>query len=579
MNKKIFIDNIKAANKEIPCDLVIKNISVIDVFQCSSFICDVAIKNGFIVGLGDYSGNIEVNGTGKFICPGLIDSHAHIESSMLTPNEYYKTALLHGVTSLIADPHEIANVLGQAGIKFMIDSAQNIPFDFYFMLPSCVPSTPFENSGAVLTSSDLKDFYSNSKVLGLAEVMDYPSVANCNDDMINKLYDAISNNSIIDGHGAGLNSHSINVYSTANIKTDHECATYEQLIDRIRRGIYVLMREGTVAKNLNELIKGASIFNSRRICLCTDDKHIDDLAHNGSIDTSIKMCIEAGLAPEIAIQMATLNAAECYNLKNKGAIAPSYVADFLILDSLEEFKINSVYKNGKLVVSNNILINDVKYSNVYPSLSNSIKLPTLTKDTLKIDVKNKSILNVIELIPNKLESNHLKLDISKLNFDDEFISLTTTDNLLKIAVIERHKNTGNVGVGVLKGLNFKSGAIATTIAHDSHNLIVCGTNDADMLFAVEELKKINGGIIIVKDGTVLASVSLEIGGIITARNSDDVISDLDKLHDALKIIAPDITFNPFLTLSFLSLPVIPDIKITDKGLFDVKNFNFIDVCE
>ena len=579
MNKKIFIDNIKAANKEIPCDLVIKNISVIDVFQCSSFICDVAIKNGFIVGLGDYSGNIEVNGTGKFICPGLIDSHAHIESSMLTPNEYYKTALLHGVTSLIADPHEIANVLGQAGIKFMIDSAQNIPFDFYFMLPSCVPSTPFENSGAVLTSSDLKDFYSNSKVLGLAEVMDYPSVANCNDDMINKLYDAISNNSIIDGHGAGLNSHSINVYSTANIKTDHECATYEQLIDRIRRGIYVLMREGTVAKNLNELIKGASIFNSRRICLCTDDKHIDDLAKNGSIDTSIKMCIEAGLAPEIAIQMATLNAAECYKLKNKGAIAPSYVADFLILDSLEEFKINSVYKNGKLVVSNNILINDVKYSNVYPSLSNYIKLPTLTKDTLKIDVKNKSILNVIELIPNKLESNHLKLDISKLNFDDEFISLTTPDNLLKIAVIERHKNTGNVGVGVLKGLNLKSGAIATTIAHDSHNLIVCGTNDADMLFAVEELKKINGGIIIVKDGTVLASVSLEIGGIITARNSDDVISDLDKLHDALKIIAPDITFNPFLTLSFLSLPVIPDIKITDKGLFDVKNFNFIDVCE
>lgn len=579
MNKKIFIDNIKAANKEISCDLVIKNISVVDVFQCSSFICDVAIKNGFIVGLGDYSGSIEVNGTGKFICPGLIDSHAHIESSMLTPNEYYKTALLHGVTSLIADPHEIANVLGQAGIKFMIDSAQNIPFDFYFMLPSCVPSTPFENSGAVLTSSDLKDFYSNSKVLGLAEVMDYPSVANCNDDMINKLYDAISDNSIIDGHGAGLNSHSINVYSTANIKTDHECATYEQLIDRIRRGIYVLMREGTVAKNLNELIKGASIFNSRRICLCTDDKHIDDLAHNGSIDTSIKMCIKGGLAPEIAIQMATLNAAECYNLKNKGAIAPSYVADFLILDSLEEFKINSVYKNGKLVVSNNILINDVKYSNVYPSLSNYIKLPTLTKDTLKIDVKNKSILNVIELIPNKLESNHLKLDISKLNFDDEFISLTTTDNLLKIAVIERHKNTGNVGVGVLKGLNFKSGAIATTIAHDSHNLIVCGTNDADMLFAVEELKKINGGIIIVKDGTVLASVSLEIGGIITARNSDDVISDLDKLHDALKIIAPDITFNPFLTLSFLSLPVIPDIKITDKGLFDVKNFNFIDVCE
>ena len=547
MNKKILMDNIKAANKQVPCDLVVKNISVVDVFQCSSFICDVAIKNGFIVGLGDYCGNIEIDGTGKFICPGLIDSHAHIESSMLTPNEYYKTALLHGVTSLIADPHEIANVLGQSGIKFMIDSAKNIPFDFYFMLPSCVPSTPFENSGATLTSSDLKDFYSNSKVLGLAEVMDYPSVSNCNDDMINKLYDAISNNSIIDGHGAGLNTHSINVYSTANIKTDHECATYEQLIDRVRRGIYVLMREGTVAKNLNDLIKGASIFNSRRLCLCTDDKHIDDLAQNGSIDTSIKICIKGGLAPEIAIQMATLNAAECYKLKNKGAIAPSYIADFIILDSLEDFKINSVYKNGKLVVANNR--------------------------------KNKSTLNVIELIPNKLESNHLKLDISTLNLNDEFVSLTTNDDLLKIAVIERHKHTGNVGLGVLKGLNIKAGAIATTIAHDSHNLIVCGTNDSDMLFAIEELKNINGGIVIIKDSKVLASVSLEIGGIITARHSNHVISDLNKLHDALKIIAPDITFNPFLTLSFLSLPVIPDIKITDKGLFDVKNFNFINVCE
>ena len=579
MNKKILMDNIKAANKQVPCDLVVKNISVVDVFQCSSFICDVAIKNGFIVGLGDYCGNIEIDGTGKFICPGLIDSHAHIESSMLTPNEYYKTALLHGVTSLIADPHEIANVLGQSGIKFMIDSAKNIPFDFYFMLPSCVPSMPFENSGATLTSSDLKDFYSNSKVLGLAEVMDYPSVSNCNDDMINKLYDAISNNSIIDGHGAGLNTHSINVYSTANIKTDHECATYEQLIDRVRRGIYVLMREGTVAKNLNDLIKGASIFNSRRLCLCTDDKHIDDLAQNGSIDTSIKICIKGGLAPEIAIQMATLNAAECYKLKNKGAIAPSYIADFIILDSLEDFKINSVYKNGKLVVANNRLIDDTKNYNLCPTLSTSINIPPLTKDILKIDIKNKSTLNVIELIPNKLESNHLKLDISTLNLNDEFVSLTTNDDLLKIAVIERHKHTGNVGLGVLKGLNIKAGAIATTIAHDSHNLIVCGTNDSDMLFAIEELKNINGGIVIIKDSKVLASVSLEIGGIITARHSNHVISDLNKLHDALKIIAPDITFNPFLTLSFLSLPVIPDIKITDKGLFDVKNFNFINVCE
>lgn len=579
MNKKILIDNIKAANKDISCDLVVKNISVVDVFQCTSFICDVAVKNGFIVGLGEYSGENEVDGTAKFICPGLIDAHAHIESSMLTPNEYHKTALLHGVTSLIADPHEIANIMGQAGIEFMINSSKNLPFDFYFMLSSCVPSTPFENSGAILNSEDLKTFYNNSNVLGLAEVMDYPSVSNCNDDMINKLYDAISNNAIIDGHGAGLDTHSVNVYSTANIKTDHECCNYEQLLDRVRRGIYVLMREGTVAKNLKDLLKGASIFNSRRLCLCTDDKHIDDLAKNGSIDTSIKMCIDSGLAPEIAIQMATLNTAECYKLKNKGAIAPSYVADFIILDNLKDFKINSVYKNGKLVVSNNTLINDINNSDLSSKLSNSINLPKLTKDSFKIDIKNKTVLNVIELIPNKLESNHIKIDIDKLNLNDEFKCLTSSDNLLKIAVIERHKNTGNIGLGILKGLNLKSGAIATTISHDSHNLIVCGTNDNDILFAVEELKKINGGVIVVSEGKVLASVSLEIGGIITARTSYEVIDNLNKLHDAIKIIAPDIKFNPFLTLSFLSLPVIPDIKITDKGLFDVKNFHFIDVCE
>lgn len=579
MNKEILIDNIKAANKDIPCDLVVKNISVVDVFQCNSFICDVAIKNGYIVGLGEYSGKEEIDGTGKFICPSLIDSHAHIESSMLTPREYSKTALLHGVTSLIADPHEIVNVIGQAGIEFMINSSKNLPFDFYFMLPSCVPSTPFENSGAVLNSEDLKNYYSDSKVLGLAEVMDYPSVSNCNYDMINKLFDAISNNGIIDGHGAGLNSHSVNVYSTANIKTDHECATYEELVDRVRRGIYVLMREGTVAKNLNDLIKGASIFNSRRLCLCTDDKHIDDLSKNGSIDTSIKMCIKNGLAPEIAIQMATLNAAECYNLKNKGAIAPSYIADFIILDNLEEFKINSVYKNGNLIVKDNKLVIDIADLYSAPTLNNSINLPKLTKDSLKIDIKNKSILNVIELIPNKLESNHLKINIEDLNLKDEFTSCTTKDNLLKITVIERHKNTGNIGLGILKGLDLKSGAIATTIAHDSHNMIICGTNDADMIYAAEELKRINGGIIVVKDGKTLASVSLEIGGIITSRACEEVISDLTKLHDAVKILAPTITFNPFLTLSFLSLPVIPEIKITDKGLFDVRSFNFIPVAE
>lgn len=579
MNKNVLINNIKAASKTMACDLVIKNITVVDVFQNSTFISDIAILGNYIVGIGEYTGVNEIDGTGKYICPGLIDGHAHIESSLLTPKEYYKAALLHGITSMIVDPHEIANVLGIKGIELMVNLSKNIPFDFYFMLPSCVPSTPFENSGAILNSSDLSSLYNNPKVLGLAEVMNSPAVINCEDDMINKLWTALENNTIIDGHGAGFNIDQINAYAAAYIKTDHECHDYHELIDRVRRGMYVLIREGTVAKNLNELVEGASILNSRRLCLCTDDKHIDDLLKYGSIDNSIKMCINKGLMAETAIQMATLNTAECYNLKYKGAIAPGFIADFLILDSLEDFKINSVYKKGKLVVKDNELINIGEDNETEISLPSSINLPAITVDDFKIDIKDKTILNVIDLIPNKLESNHLKINISTLNLDDKFISLTDQKDLLKIAVIERHKALGNIGLGIIHGLKLKAGAIATTVAHDSHNLILCGTNDSDMLVAIDELKRINGGITVVKDGKILASLSLEIAGLITNRKADEVIEDLAKLHHSIDEIAPNIDFNPFLTLSFLSLPVIPSLKITDKGLFDVDNFRFIDVVE
>ena len=578
MNKENFIRSIKASTKEIPCDLVIKNITIVDVFQSSTFTSDVAILDGYVVGIGSYSGKTEIDGTDKYICPGLIDAHAHIESSLLTPNQYYLTTLLHGVTSMIVDPHEIANVLGTKGIDFMLSKSENIPFDFYFMLPSCVPATSFENSGAVLNSKDLNPYYNNNRILGLAEVMDFPSVINYKEDMIEKLWNARESNKTIDGHAAGFTTDLINTYATANITTDHECHTSEELVDKIRRGMYVLIREGTVAKNLNELVKGVSPLNSRRLCLCTDDKHIDDIIKNGTIDTSIKMCINHGILPETAIQMATLNTCECYNIKHKGAIAPGYIADFLILDDLENFTINSVYKNGTLVVKDNKLVNINEYK---PSISNlpcTMNFNKLSINDFKISIKDKEFINVIELIPNKLESNHLKLNIKDLNLDEEFISSSEKD-LLKIAVIERHKNTGNIGLGIIKGLKLKSGAIATTIAHDSHNLIVCGTNDLDMLKAIENLKDINGGISVCKNGKVLASLSLEVGGLITERHVHEVLKELETLHGAIDAIAPSINFNPFLTLSFLSLPVIPSLKITDKGLFNVDKFKFIDVAE
>lgn len=577
MNKETYIKNIKASSKQIPCDLVIKNITVIDVFQNSTFVSDVAIHGKYIVGLGKYSGLNEIDGTGKYICPGLIDGHAHIESSLLTPREYYKTALLHGITSIIVDPHEIANVLGVEGINLMINLSKNIPLDFYFMLPSCVPATPFENSGAILNSSDLKPLYNNEKVLGLAEIMDIQSVINCESDMINKLYDAYKNNVIIDGHGAGFDIDKLNTYATSYIKTDHECHTYDELIERVRRGMYVHIREGTVAKNLKELIKGVSIHNSRKLCLCTDDKHIDDLLKQGSIDNSIRLCIKNGLNPEISIQMATLNPAECYGLKTKGAIAPGYIADFLILDSLHDFKISSVYKNGILVVKNNSLINKTDDS-FEINVKTTINIPNLTKKHFNISLQNKSVINVIEIIPNSLKTNHIKIDVSTLSNQSEFTPCTEKD-LLKIGVIERHNNTKNIGLGVVKGLKLNSGAIATTIAHDSHNLIICGTNDDDMILACNKIKEIGGGIVIVNEGNLISHLKLEIGGLITNRSTEEVINDLSKLHLEIKKLCPSINFNPFLTLSFLSLPVIPEIKITDKGVFDVNNFKFINVAE
>lgn len=575
MNKFNFIEQIKGANKSIPCDLVIKNISIIDVFGQETFISDVGIKNGYIVGIGNYHGNEIIDGTGKYICPGLIDAHAHIESSLTTPAEYCKAALLHGVTSLIADPHEIANVLGLDGIKLMLKLSEGLPFNFFFMLPSCVPATSFENSGAILTSNDLSNLYSNAQVLGLAEVMDFPSVINCEEDMINKIYDAKNLNLRIDGHGAGLNTEALNAYCTANIRTDHECHLKEEVTDRIRRGMYVLIREGTVAKNLKELIKVASIKNSRRLCFCTDDRHIDDLILNGSIDSSIRYAIKAGLNPETAIQMASLNSAECYKLNDLGAIAPGYKADFIILNNLENFQIQSVYKDGQLVVDNDILVeNNIPTPKI--ETTNSLNIKDLSKDKLDITLYNKSIINVIKVIPNKLETIHLREPISSPS--NKFIADIEKD-LLKVTVIERHKGTGNVGVGIINGMELKSGAIATTIAHDSHNLIVVGTNDSDMLFATEKLKEIGGGIIVVENGKVLSSIKLEIGGLITDRPINSIMNDLEELHNSIKKVAPTINFNPFLTLSFLSLPVIPDIKITDKGIFDVKKFDFIDIAQ
>ena len=394
---------IKCASNQQKASFVIKNITVIDVFQNDRFMADVAIEAGYIIGIGSYEGINEIDGTNQYICPGLIDAHAHIESSLVSPKEYYKEALKHGITSMITDPHEIANVLGGKGIELMLNLSKNIPFDMYVMLPSCVPATTFENSGTTLLAADLNPLYCHEKVIGLAEVMNFPAVLNGDDDMLQKLVDATTKGYRIDGHGASFDLNQLNAYITAGILTDHECHTAEEVIERLRRGMYVLMREGSVAKNLKDLIQVASISNSRRICFCTDDKHIDDLIREGSIDQAIKIAVNSGLKIETAIQMSTLNTAECYQLKNKGAIAPGFIADFIILDELETFKINSVYKNGKCVVRQGQLQLDEERENKRFIFENTVHLPeNLSEKSFEIQASNCQKLNVIEIIPNKL---------------------------------------------------------------------------------------------------------------------------------------------------------------------------------
>ena len=533
---------------------------------------DVAITDGCIVGIGKFEGKKEIDAKNKYVCPSFIDGHVHIESSMVTPAEFAKVVLPHGVTTILADPHEIANVAGSEGIKFMLDSSNQLPLNVFFMLPSCVPATPFENAGAVLQANDLSPFYSHQRVIGLGEVMDYPSVHFGKEKMLEKLVGAHNQGKKIDGHGAGLDADAINVFTAVGIKTDHETVSMKEAQERLQRGMYLIIRQGSVAKDLPNLINIVTDKNARRCLFGTDDKHIDDLICEGSIDFSVRLAIQHGLNPITAIQMASLNAAECYGLANKGAIAPGYDADILILDELETIQINQVYSGGALIAEKGIYLGET-LSKDTPNLQNSVRTNVISKQDLQIPLGTKSA-NIIKIIPNSLITEHIveEVDIENGNF----VASLAKDQL-KMAVIERHRQTGNIGLGVVKGLELKKGAIATTIAHDSHNLIVAGTSDTEIIFAIETLKEIGGGLIVVENDRVLASLPLAIGGILSEHDYETVKSQLSAIKAALGKLGASMAFNPFLTLSFLALPVIPQLKLTDMGLFEVKTFRHISI--
>ncbi len=570
MDKQQLTERIQAANNIKKADLVIRNARIVNVFTRQLMTGDVAIVDGVIVGIGEYEGIEEVDAAGRFLAPGLIDAHVHIESSMVTPHQFSEVVLPHGVTTVITDPHEIANVCGTAGLDFMLEDSADTMLEVLFMLPSCVPATSFENNGATLCAEDLRPYLTHPRVLGLAEVMDFPAVLGAESSMLDKLLLGKQ----IDGHAAGLSANDINVYRTAGILTDHECTTKEEALVRLERGMYVMLREGSVAKDLDALLEVVTEQNAARCLFCTDDKHLDDLLEEGSIDFNIRKAIKYGIHPITAISMGSFHTAQCYGLATKGAIAPGYDGDFILLDSLEDFAISEVYKAGKLASRNERYAGPSSKGIDFPHVLNTVHMPALTSKSLQIPIEQGAKAHIIGIRPNSLLTEHLTEEVA--HHEGVFTTNVERD-LLKIAVIERHKALGNVGLGIVKGLGLQRGAIATTIAHDSHNIIAAGTNDEDILLAAETLQKMGGGLAVVDNGQVLASLPLSIAGLMSRASYKEVYSQLKVMEESLRQIGAPTHFNAFLTLSFLSLPVIPDLKLTDLGLFDVKSFKHISV--
>ena len=550
-------------------ELVIKNAQLVNVLSEDIHKCDIAITNGIIAGIGEnYKGEKEIDVNGAYLTPSFIDGHVHIESSMLLPNEFAKAVVPAGTTTVITDPHEISNVLGLHGISFIHEAVKNLPLSVYTMLPSCVPATPFETSGFELNSYDLSLLIDSDWVLGIAEMMNFPGVLNLNKDVMAKIKLAKTKNKRIDGHAPKLTDKDLCAYIASGITSDHECTTPEEAEERLRKGMYVMVREGTAAKDLEALMPILLSKNTRKCLFVTDDRRPADLLEH--INYMVRKAVEAGVPAIKAIQMASLNTAEYFKIQNLGAIAPGYKADFLVLPDLKTFKPDLVFKSGKLVAQNGTLTTPLDDYEI-PSVRGSVNVKWIEESDFKIEAKS-DIVKAIGINKNQLLTNAVD---SKILIKDGYAESNIEDDILKICVIERHRASGNIGKGFVKGFGLKSGAIASTVAHDSHNMIVIGTNDADMCLAAVELVKSQGGKVVVNNGEVISKLSLPIAGLISDKDFDFVVSKCKELNDAAKAIGCTLN-DPFMTMAFLSLPVIPELKITDKGLFDSSNFEFID---
>jgi len=549
-------------------DLVLHGGSLVNVFSGEIYQTDVAVCGGKIAGLGSYKGHTVIDVSSKFILPGFIDSHVHIESSMLSPAEFARAVIPHGTTAVIADPHEIANVLGKTGIQYMLSASEGLPLDFYFMLPSCVPTTSLETSGARLTAADLLPFLKHKRVLGLAEVMDYPGVLHGESDVLRKL--KAFSHTVIDGHAPGLSDYDLSAYAGTGISSDHECKTANEAQRKVRMGMTIFMREGSVAKDLEALLPAVTRANARFFTLATDDFQPGDLK-SGSINQLIKKAIRLGLDPIVAVQMATINAARHFGLRQKGAVLPGYDADMVVIDDLKNFAVEKVFKAGKLVAEGGTCMTDIRHRR-NERTRGTVRMGPIEKKDIMVKAKT-GLARVIELIPDRIET---KCSIMPVTVQGGYVVSDIHNDILKLVVIERHKATGNRGVGLVKGLGLKAGAIAATVAHDSHNIITTGITDEDILAAVSRVQKIQGGLVVVNNRKVIAEIPLPVAGLMSDKRLDVVVNKLAEIDLAVKGLGVTCE-HPFGILSFLALPVIPELKLTDRGLVDVKQFRFVDL--
>lgn len=551
-----------AAGRE-KADLVLKNAKYLNVFS-NEFLCgDIAVANGLIAGVGKYDGKTEIDVSGKLVLPGFIDAHIHLESSMVTPAEFAKAVVAHGTTTVITDPHEITNVMGIDGVEYMIQALQNLPIDVHFMMPSCVPATEIDESGAELDCKDIDLYLDNKKVLGLAEMMNYVGVINGDKNVLSKIVTSQAHHKKIDGHAPELSGNDLNAYIAAGVYSDHECSTFENALEKLRKGQFIMIREGTAAHNLKALMPLLTQQYYSRCMFATDDKHPSDLLYGGHIDYIVKQALKNGADPIVALKTATHHAARYFLLNNKGAIASGYLADIVVVNNLEDFNVETVFKRGKLVFDGEV--KDFSAPTVDEELAekcfDTFHLDSVTPSSFKVDGK----LGLIGLVGGELLTRNLgtadKIDVE--------------NDILKIACIERHKGTNHIGVGYVKGYSLKSGAVATSVAHDSHNIITVGCNDDDIAVAVNAIKDSKGGIAVVENGKIKALLELPIAGLMSDEPLTTVNEKLENAKSSAYELGADKSIDPFMTLSFLSLPVIPSLRITTKGVFDAENWKML----